>query len=160
MFHFYTTWKHLKTGHFLMFSVIKKWNMGWKWVNTKAEKSSFNCFLKITPILIGISSGDWILSKKRLWHGCFPVNFVKISRTLISIEHLWWLLLRSVGPRPWGGKLLKNRLVTKVKRIVCSAKLPQVTYKLRNRKRIVKEYSNNNNNSNKRGRKKRDIYKH
>ena len=33
------------------------------------------------------------LLKKRLWHRCFPVNFVKFLRTLIFTEHLWWLLL-------------------------------------------------------------------
>ena len=33
------------------------------------------------------------LSKKRLWHRCFPVNFAKFLRTPFSIEHLWWLLL-------------------------------------------------------------------
>ena len=31
--------------------------------------------------------------KKRLWHRCFPVNFVKFIRTPFSIEDLWWLLL-------------------------------------------------------------------
>ena len=33
------------------------------------------------------------LSKKRLWHRCFPVNFVKFLRTSL-IENLWWLLLK------------------------------------------------------------------
>ena len=33
------------------------------------------------------------LLKKRLWHRCFPVNFVKFLRTLFFIEHLRWLLL-------------------------------------------------------------------
>ena len=33
------------------------------------------------------------LSKKRLWHRCFPVNFVKFLRTPLFIEHLWWLPL-------------------------------------------------------------------
>ena len=33
------------------------------------------------------------LLKKRLWHSCFPVNFVKFLRTLFLTEHLWWLLL-------------------------------------------------------------------
>ena len=33
------------------------------------------------------------LKKKRLWHRCFPVNFVKFLRTPFFIEHLWWLLL-------------------------------------------------------------------
>ena len=29
---------------------------------------------------------------KRLWHRCFPVNFVKFLRTRFYIEHHWWLL--------------------------------------------------------------------
>ena len=33
------------------------------------------------------------LFKERLWHKCFPVNFVKFLRTSIFIEHLWWLFL-------------------------------------------------------------------
>ena len=33
------------------------------------------------------------LLKKRLWHKCFPVNFVKFLRTPFLSEHLWWLLL-------------------------------------------------------------------
>ena len=34
------------------------------------------------------------LLKKRLWHRCFPTNFVKFLRTSISIKHLRWLLLK------------------------------------------------------------------
>ena len=34
------------------------------------------------------------LMKKKLWHRCFPVNFVKFLRTPFFIEHLWWLLLQ------------------------------------------------------------------
>ena len=33
------------------------------------------------------------LLKKRLWHRCFSVKFVKFLRTPFFIEHLWWLLL-------------------------------------------------------------------
>ena len=33
------------------------------------------------------------LLKMRLWHRCFPVNFVKVLRTPYFTEHLWWLLL-------------------------------------------------------------------
>ena len=32
------------------------------------------------------------LSKKRLWHRCFTVNFTKFIRTIFFTEHLWWLL--------------------------------------------------------------------
>ena len=30
----------------------------------------------------------------RLWHKCFPMNFVKFLRTPFLTEHLWWLLLK------------------------------------------------------------------
>ena len=33
------------------------------------------------------------LRKKRLWHRCFLVNFVKFLRTPFLTEHIWWLLL-------------------------------------------------------------------
>ena len=33
------------------------------------------------------------LLKKRLWHRCFLVNFAKILRRPLFIEHFWWLLL-------------------------------------------------------------------
>ena len=33
------------------------------------------------------------LSKKRLWHRCFPVNFAKFLRAPFLTEHLRWLLL-------------------------------------------------------------------
>ena len=29
------------------------------------------------------------LLKKRLWHRCFPVNFVKFLKTLFVTEHVW-----------------------------------------------------------------------
>ena len=34
------------------------------------------------------------LLKKRLWHRCFPENFVKFPREPFFIEHLWWLFMR------------------------------------------------------------------
>ena len=33
------------------------------------------------------------LFKKRLWHRCFPVNFMKFLRTPFLAEHLRWVLL-------------------------------------------------------------------
>ena len=33
------------------------------------------------------------LSKKRLWHRCFPLNFAKFLRTPFFTEHTRWLLL-------------------------------------------------------------------
>ena len=44
------------------------------------------------------------LLKKRRWHSCFPVNFVKFLRQPFFTEHLCWLLLwmvvRSLDNRP------------------------------------------------------------
>ena len=36
------------------------------------------------------------LLKKRLWHRCFPVNFMKSLRTPFFREYLWWLLLNKL----------------------------------------------------------------
>ena len=36
------------------------------------------------------------LLKRRLWHRCFLVNFLKFLRTTFFIEHLWWQLLEIV----------------------------------------------------------------
>ena len=44
------------------------------------------------------------LLKKRLWHRCFPVIFVKFSRTSISMEHLRWLLLSLSLSEAWRDK--------------------------------------------------------
>ena len=38
--------------------------------------------------------GPGTLSKKRLWHWCFPVNFAKFLRAPFLTEHLRWLLLK------------------------------------------------------------------
>ena len=52
--------------------------------NTCARVSFFNEDAGLRPAT---------LFKKRLWHRCFPVDFVKFLRTPFFIEHLWWLLL-------------------------------------------------------------------
>ena len=36
------------------------------------------------------------LSKKRLWHRYFSVNFAKFLRAPFFTEHLWWLLLELI----------------------------------------------------------------
>ena len=36
------------------------------------------------------------LWKKRLWPGCFPVNFAKFLRRPFLTERFWWLLLLSI----------------------------------------------------------------
>ena len=56
------------------------------------------------------------LLKKRLWHTCFPVNFVKFPRILFLTEHLWWLLLQKELKLPtvsgvfatWPSNILSN----------------------------------------------------
>ena len=35
------------------------------------------------------------LLKRRLWHRCFPLSFVKRSENAFFTEHLWWLLLKT-----------------------------------------------------------------
>ena len=43
--------------------------------------------------LIKLQAWPTTLLKKRLWHGCFPVNFAKFLGTPLLTEQLWWLLL-------------------------------------------------------------------
>ena len=45
--------------------------------------------------IVSVRSATFL--KKRLWHRCFPVNFVKILRTQFFTEHLQWLLLNIVN---------------------------------------------------------------
>ena len=47
----------------------------------------FNKFAGLKPVT---------LLKMRLWHSCFPVNFLKFLRTPFYIEYLRWLLLSVV----------------------------------------------------------------
>ena len=47
-------------------------------------------FTKFTEKYLGLSA---TFLKKRLWHRCFPVSFVKFLRTLFLTEQLLWLLL-------------------------------------------------------------------
>ena len=58
-----------------------------------SQKSQKNTCARVS-FLIKLQAWLATLFKKRLWHRCFPVNFVKFLRTPFFIEHLWWLLLR------------------------------------------------------------------
>ena len=59
------------------------------------KKGVFRNFTKSTwkPMHQSLFFNKVALLKKRLWHRCFPVNYVKFPRTTFFIEHLWWLLL-------------------------------------------------------------------
>ena len=50
-------------------------------------------FTKFTGKYLCQSLRPATLLKKRLWHRCFPANFVKFLRTSFFIERLRWLLL-------------------------------------------------------------------
>ena len=62
---------------------------------TVLSRSSSNNFTKFTGKHLCLSlflfwmTQPAILFKKRLWRWCFPVNFVKFSRTPFLTEHLW-----------------------------------------------------------------------
>ena len=55
------------------------------------EKGVLKNFAKFTATLL----------KERFWHRCFSVNFEKILRTPIFIEHLWWLPLSKQCKNSW-----------------------------------------------------------
>ena len=63
-----------------------------------------NAFIFIVVPLLRIADGSEFvkgfllrlrpatLLKKRLWHKCFSVNFVKFLRTPFLTEHIWWFI--------------------------------------------------------------------
>ena len=57
-----------------------------------SQNSQENTCARVS-FLIKLQAPPATLLKKRLWHSCFPVNFVKFPSTPFFIEHLWWLLL-------------------------------------------------------------------
>ena len=69
--------------------------------------------------------------KKRLWHRCFLVSFVKFLRAPLFTEHLWWLLLICVTKTYFQRdaiKFLRNILF--VKKIVVHQKIKIVSENL------------------------------
>ena len=50
-------------------------------------------FYKKGVLVLEVSLHEACNLKKRLWHRCFPVNFLKFLRTTFFIEQLWCLLL-------------------------------------------------------------------
>ena len=63
-----------------------------------AEAVARRCSVKKVFLEISQNSHEntWAsvsLLKKRLWHGCFPVNFANFLGTPLLTEQLWWLLL-------------------------------------------------------------------
>ena len=57
-----------------------------EWLLKRNERGAYN----------GILNDLLFYLKKRLWHRCFPVNFVKFNRTPFFLEHLSWLLVNEV----------------------------------------------------------------
>ena len=57
-----------------------------EWLLKRNERGAYN----------GILNDLLFYLKKRLWHRCFPVNFVKFNRTPSFLEHLSWLLVNEV----------------------------------------------------------------
>ena len=69
-------------SRFFIFAIRKLWNY------------SVQVFLVgFSSFLLSIDLRPVTSLKKRLWHRCFPANFVKFLRTTFLIEHFWWLLL-------------------------------------------------------------------
>ena len=60
---------------------------------SSVKKMCLRSFTKFTWKHLCFNLSFSTLSKKRPWHRCFPVNFVKFLRTTFFKEHLWWLLL-------------------------------------------------------------------
>ena len=76
---------------FCIKAVVQKCSV--KKVFLEISQNSHEITCARVSFLIKLQVWSATLLKKRLWHRCFPVNFVKFLRTPFFIEHLWWLLL-------------------------------------------------------------------
>ena len=83
--------------HFIPFPKVQKRSP--RSVLSKKCSEKFRKFYRKTPVpesffnkVVGLKPAT--LLKKRLWHRCFPVNFVKFLRTPFFTEHRRWLLLK------------------------------------------------------------------
>ena len=74
------------------------------------KKGALRNFTKFTGLFFSKVAGlrPATLLKKRSWHRCFPVNFVKFLRTSFLKEHLRWLLLDVAMLLPWHSPPTQN----------------------------------------------------
>ena len=78
---------HIRSSH-------QRWSVKKVFLEMLQNSQESKCARVSVSFLIKLQAwGKKVLLKKRLWHKCFPVNFVKLLRTNFFIEHLWWLLL-------------------------------------------------------------------
>ena len=59
-----------------------------------SQNSQENICTRVSFLIKLQASDPATLLKKRLWHRCFPVSFLKFLRTPFFIKHLWQLLLK------------------------------------------------------------------
>ena len=116
---------------FVLKIIVTRNNIIWKF---RPWKSDFFWLPKICLKIFKQPASQWTgfymirpatLLKKRLWHRCFPVNFVKFLRTAFLTEHLWWLLLKNfcIEARTFtsisllGGRMNPNRLKAVIEKL-------------------------------------------
>ena len=69
--------------------------------NTRARVSFLKKNTCARVSLVKIQAENCNFIKKKPWHRCIPMNFVKFWGTSSFIEHLWWLLLhKEMSGRP------------------------------------------------------------
>ena len=56
------------------------------------QSSRTEVFFKRVILKTPQNSQEKTCKKKRIWHRCFPKNFVKFLKTYFFIDHLQWLL--------------------------------------------------------------------
>ena len=91
-------WKiHRKTPVPESLFLIKLQASGLKFRNFAKSTGKHLCQCLFFNKVVGLRSA--ILIKKRLWHRCFPGNFVKFLRTYFLTKLLRWLLLKIICQR-------------------------------------------------------------
>ena len=61
-------------------------------VDSLSEAVVHRCCSKYVFLKISQFSQEKVCVGKTLQHGCFPVKILKLLRTPVFTEHLWWLV--------------------------------------------------------------------
>ena len=68
-------------------AVVQRYSVKKVFLEISQNSQENSCARVSFLIVVGLRAAS--LLRKRLYHRCFPVNFVKFVRTLFFTEHLW-----------------------------------------------------------------------
>ena len=108
-----------------------------------SQNSQENTYARVSFFNKVASLRSTTLLKKRLWHRCFPVNFVRFLRTPFFIEHLRWLLLHMFWDSDFLVKFIPWVLRTYVSSVSVNSTCETKKWRWQNQKSKIENQTSN-----------------